>query len=107
MVRGGVLYEVGCEEEGVCEMRPKNGTICSKHEEILSLVSRIEDLADKCLEDGQNMERGLDEKRERIKELEKENQSLQDDLDRANREIEDLRDQVKGLELEIKSLEAA
>lgn len=83
----------------------KNGTICSKHDKIMDLtkdvgkiLDDIYDLADKCLEDGQNMERGLETKKGRIEELEKEVALLE-------RERDDLKDQLATALEDINKLE--
>lgn len=75
----------------------RNGTICDKHDAISKLADKIKDLANdvedlayKAKDDGINMERGLDEKRDRIKELESENEGLRDELKAAEKEIERL-----------------
>jgi chromosome segregation ATPase len=73
----------------------KHGTICSKHDEIYKLADKISDLVQLCKDDGINMERGLDDKRTRIQELEAEVESLKDDLKSARDEIDDLKDQLE------------
>ena len=96
-------------------MSLKTGTICSKHDKLMDLAKELSnymddvkreiegmsdsiyDLADKCKEDGQRMENGLDNKRKtidelekRIDELESENESLKDDIKSLTRDISDL-----------------
>lgn len=78
--------------------RLKNGTICSKHEDIKTLADRILDLVDKCLEDGQNMESGLDEKKKRIEELEEENEDFKKDIAKYEQDTDELKAYIKELE---------
>lgn len=80
--------------------RLKNGTICSKHDEIAKLAEKIQDLVDKCLEDGMNMEQGLKDKRDRIDELEEENRSLREELAEAAKHIQDLEEQLQDEKME-------
>jgi chromosome segregation ATPase len=92
-------------------------TICSKHDEIMSLASeiqflcqddinpsdlsslfsdlqdkaeRVDQLASNAKEDGQSMEAGLDEKRERISELEQEKEELEERIRELEEKVEDL-----------------
>ncbi len=58
-------------------------TICSKHDEIDSLADQIRAIVDQAKDDGIRMEAGLDEKRERINELEKEVAELEKKLTEA------------------------
>ena len=58
-------------------------TICSKHDEIDSLADAIRDLAKKAKKDGERMEAGLETKRRRIAELEKEVEYLEQKLTEA------------------------
>ena len=81
----------------------KTGTICSKHEEIKDLADRIMDLAGHCLDDGQRMENGLDEKGERIKELEKELEEKNEYIASLEKQVEDLQEELQGLVAEIKT----
>lgn len=85
--------------------RMKNGTICSKHEDIKDYVDKIIDLVEKCLEDGQNMEKGLEEKKERISELEEENEDLKKELSRYETTINDLNEHIAELKTKIKEQE--
>lgn len=94
-------------------MSLKTGTICSKHDDIKTLADKIsaccedadvvsyaEEIADlvlKCKDDGQRMENGLDEKSKTIKDLEKELQSAHKQIDILERENSSLQDDVEQL----------
>ena len=98
----------------------RTDTICSKHDEIISLSNQIiksdeieeihnyaRDLrehAENCLKDGQNMEYGLDKKRNRIEELEKENEEFEKEIRDLKSMISDLEDKHKEYENEIDDL---
>lgn len=79
--------------------RPKNGTICSKHEEISDLAERIGDLVSKCLEDGGNMEEGLVQKAKRIFELETELRETKEELRAAEKLIASLEDDLENVRM--------
>lgn len=93
-------------------------SICSKHDDCMKLLKRLSlnyssvvsniqfeddiveiiDLIEDAKTDGQKMENGLDKKRDRIDELERENQVYLE-------EISDYEIKTKELEAEIKKLE--
>ena len=75
------------------------GTICSKHDEIYKLAGQIQDLVSNALDDGVNMERGLDQKRRRIQELEEE-------VSRLEKENQGLREEISDLERDLKAAES-
>ena len=81
----------------------KTGTICSKHDKIKELANEIQDLADKCLDDGGRMESGLTEKNRRIETLEEENEGLKAQLERAESLIESLQQENQDLADQLKS----
>jgi len=58
-------------------------TICSKHDAIDSLADDIRSLVEQAKEDGIRMEAGLETKRRRIAELEKEVEDLEQKLTEA------------------------
>ena len=58
-------------------------TICSKHDAIDSLADDIRSLVGQAKEDGIRMEAGLETKRRRIAELEKEVEDLEQKLSEA------------------------
>ena len=87
----------------------RNQTICSKHEDIIELCKHpenktfssidedfyaISSLAEDCIKDWQSMENALNEKNERIKELEQE-------LEEQEKYIKKMEDTIDDLENEI------
>jgi hypothetical protein len=84
--------------------RMRNGTICSKHELIEDAAETIKRLVQQCLEDGQNMEKGLDRKRDRIEELESELNVVSKERDSLLEELEDAKSKIKDLEAEIEAV---
>ena len=113
-------------------MGMKHGrTICSKHDDIMSLASEIQSLcqddinpsdlstlfsnvqnkakqidrlAADAKEDGQSMESGLDSKRERIQELEEEKEELESHIKELEKQLEDSEEKNSDLAEEIQAL---
>jgi hypothetical protein len=82
----------------------KNGSICSKHGDILSMAIDIQKLVLQCTEDGQNMERGLQEKNKEIRDLEKQLSESENALSEALYQIDSLKESLKVAELAEESL---
>lgn len=79
-------------------------TICYKHDSISGFAEEIINIVEKAKEDGCRMESALQERKERIEELEKENHSYEVEINKLNDTITYLEGAVKTLELEIKEL---
>lgn len=82
-----------------------SGTICGKHDDAYLFADKARDLLgdlmsaiEKAKEDGIAMERGLDTKRDRIKELEEEVTELKETILDLQKTIDDLNDQLSEAE---------
>lgn len=79
-------------------------TICYKHDSISGFAEEIIHIVEKAKEDGCRMESALQERKERIAELEKENAAYQTQIEKLEDTVIYLEGEVKIFGLEIKEL---